>query len=201
MTQRWANWLQRKNIHHTLNSWKYILQLAKIYPTVHKNISYSSWKYILQLEGAMGCLLYAFCRILWEHSTEYSAEYPQQTSQDNRTLRSYKWRKLGPCAIWNIHPKHILNSNLTKTCLPITYFAVAQSFWKFAQGMTVTLPCSVQNLKTFWQLIWMLWTNEILWDFSSIWIFGISYIVQPPKSLIWCDDVLIKSVSELTWKR
>ena len=34
----------------------------------------------------------------------------------------------GLCAIWDIRSKRILNSNLAKSCLHITYFAVAKSF-------------------------------------------------------------------------
>ena len=37
-------------------------------------------------------------------------------------------------AIWDICPKHILNS----TCLHITYCTVVKSFWNFAQHMAVS---------------------------------------------------------------
>ena len=39
-----------------------------------------------------------------------------------------------------------------KSRLSITYFAVAQSFWNFAQSKVMTPPCSVQNVKTIEQL-------------------------------------------------
>ena len=59
---------------------------------------------------------------------------------------------LGRCAIWDIRPKRILNSNLAKSRSSITSVSIVQSFWYFAQGTAVILPCSVQNVKTigFW---------------------------------------------------
>ena len=67
-----------------------------------------------------------------------------------------------PLWILGIDRKRILNSYLAKSRFPITYLAVAQSFWNFAQSTTVILPCSVK--KTIGQLKLMLWTNEISWD-------------------------------------
>ena len=52
---------------------------------------------------------------------------------------------LGPSAIWDIHPKLILNWNLTQYRLSITPVLVVESFCNFAQSTAVTLPCSVQN--------------------------------------------------------
>ena len=43
----------------------------------------------------------------------------------------------------------ILNSNLTKCRLFITYFAVVKSFWNFAQSMTISLSCSGKMSKWF----------------------------------------------------
>ena len=40
----------------------------------------------------------------------------------------------------------------------------------FVQSTTVSLRCSVQNLKTIGKLLWMLWTNEIPWDLSLKWV-------------------------------
>ena len=54
----------------------------------------------------------------------------------------------GGCLILGICPKHILNPNLVKPRLPLTYFAAIPSFWNFAQSTAVSLLCSVQNLKT-----------------------------------------------------
>ena len=73
---------------------------------------------------------------------------------------------LGPCAIWDICLKRILNSNLANSCLPKAYFTVIQSFWHFAQSMAAILPCSVQNFEIVGQLTQMLWVNEISWDLS-----------------------------------
>ena len=41
--------------------------------------------------------------------------------------------------------------------VPSTYLVV-QSFWNFAQSTAMVQPCSVQNFKTFGNLVWLLWT-------------------------------------------
>ena len=38
---------------------------------------------------------------------------------------------LGSCSTWDIRPKRILNPNLAKSRLPITYILVTQSFFRF----------------------------------------------------------------------
>ena len=81
-----------------------------------------------------------------------------------------KPRYLGPCVIWDIRPKRILDPNLAKSRLPITYFADARSFWNFAQTTTEVLSWSVQNFKTIGQLKQVLWTNEISRDICLIWV-------------------------------
>ena len=65
----------------------------------------------------------------------------------------------GGCAIQDIRPKLILNSNLVKTCLSITYCSVAQLFHNFAHSTAVILPCYVQIFKTIGQRQNKLWTN------------------------------------------
>ena len=61
--------------------------------------------------------------------------------------------------------KLILNSNLTKCRLFITYFAVVKSFWNFAQSMTISLSCSGKMSK------WFVVKNVIgERDFPDIWI-------------------------------
>ena len=72
----------------------------------------------------------------------------------------------GVIAIWYLPPKLILNSNHTKTRLPITSFLVAQSISNCAQSMAVIPPCSVQNFKLIGQLQWMLRMNENLQNLS-----------------------------------
>ena len=70
----------------------------------------------------------------------------------------------GPCAIYDVRPKRILNSNLVKSRLPTTYFAAARSFWNFAPSTPEILSCSVQNLKTIGSLRNKLWANHISRD-------------------------------------
>ena len=48
----------------------------------------------------------------------------------------------GPCVLCDICPKRILNWNLVKNCLLITYLAVAQSFWNLAQ-ITAVILCTI----------------------------------------------------------
>ena len=62
---------------------------------------------------------------------------------------------LGCCAIYNIRPKLILNSNLEKSRSSITFACVVQSFWNFTQSASVSLPCFVHNIKTIEQEIWV----------------------------------------------
>ena len=63
------------------------------------------------------------------------------------------------------HPSET-HLKLRKSCLSITYFSVALSFWNFAQSMAVSLPCSVQNFTMIWLLKCMLWCNKISKDLS-----------------------------------
>ena len=60
------------------------------------------------------------------------------------TWRRHQW----VVTIKDIHSKSILNANLTKSRLSITYFEVAWWFWNFAQSTAVILRYSVQNFKT-----------------------------------------------------
>ena len=69
-------------------------------------------------------------------------------------------------AVRDIHLKLILNPNLAKSNLSVTYFSVIQSFRNFAQSMAVILLCSVQIFKTIGQLKGMLFTNDISQDLS-----------------------------------
>ena len=73
---------------------------------------------------------------------------------------------LGCCAIYDIHPKLILNSNLVKACLPIIYLSVIQLFWNFAQSTAVILLCSVQIFKMIGQMKLMLWMAEFSQELS-----------------------------------
>ena len=70
--------------------------------------------------------------------------------------------------VCDIRPKRILNSNLAKSRLPITYFAFVQSLWNFAQSTAVSLPCSVHNFETMGLPKSILWRNEISRDSSLI---------------------------------
>ena len=69
-------------------------------------------------------------------------------TNDWRHMEVYMGLVLWPCAIWDIHLKRVLNSNLAKSRLPITYLAFAHSVWNFAQDKAVILSCSVQNIQT-----------------------------------------------------
>ena len=82
-----------------------------------------------------------------------------------------------------------LKPNLVKTRLPTTYFSFTQSFWNLAQSTSVSLPCSVQNLKSIGQVKWMLWTNKISWELSLWWVSGeILYCTAPMVQFSTCHD-------------
>ena len=67
----------------------------------------------------------------------------------------------GDCAIWDIRPKVIFNTNLSNSRLRTTYFPATHSFYNFAQGTALLLPCSVKHkFKTIGQLK-QIWTNEV----------------------------------------
>ena len=84
----------------------------------------------------------------------------------------------GCCNI--IHPSKLtFNSNLAKTGSSLTSISYkktttkknpsisyAQLFWNFSQSTAVSLPCSVQNLKTAVQLWNKSPANKILWELS-----------------------------------
>ena len=92
--------------------------------------------------------------------------------------------------------KHILNSNLVNSYLPITCFFIAQSFWNFAQSTAMILPCSVQNFKRIGQLEWLLWINKFFLLNLSLHMnfWEISYIVTViSKGLTW--EYLVMTVA------
>ena len=98
---------------------------------------------------------------------------------------SYQIHAQGPCAIWDICPKCISNSNLAKSRLPITHASVERSLWNFVQSTAVSLPCSEQNFKLIEQLKRMLWKNEILQDLSSRWLSDVYPILHSTPVFYW----------------
>ena len=60
-------------------------------------------------------------------------------------------RSLDTVATQGIRPKLILNSNIPKYHLPITYYSVTKSICYFAQITAVLLPHPVKNCKTIWR--------------------------------------------------
>ena len=72
-------------------------------------------------------------------------------------------------------------------CLSITYFAVAQSFWNFTQGIALILPCSLQNFAMIGPLKQMLWTNAISRDLSLRWVSD-EHLIYCTASLIFVSD-------------
>ena len=69
-----------------------------------------------------------------------------------------------------------------KSRSPITYFAIAQSFWNFAQSMTVSLPCSEQNFTTTGLLGNTLCANDII-SWEAFWT-DIQYCTEPQGSIV-----------------
>ena len=100
--------------------------------------------------------------IFWSSDTYNGHIYINKTA-------SWYWNQ-GCCAIWDIRPKLILNSNLIKSHSSITTVAVIESFWNFAQSTAVILPCSAQNFKRIGLFKQMLWTNEISQHLSLRWV-------------------------------
>ena len=78
----------------------------------------------------------------------------------------------GAVAINDNRLKFTLNSNLARSRFAVIYCTIVKSFWKFAQSMAISLPCSGQIFKMIRQLVQILWTNEIARDLSLRWVFG-----------------------------
>ena len=74
----------------------------------------------------------------------------------------------------------VWNTYQTQIALPTTSISVIKPFRKFAMSTTVILPGYWKNCETIWQLISMLWANEISRDISSRFVSEISYIAAPP---------------------
>ena len=70
----------------------------------------------------------------------------------------------------DIPKKLISKSNRAKSGLSISYILFPQSFSNFAQSRAVSLPYSVQNLRTIELTKSKLWTNEISRDLSLRWV-------------------------------
>ena len=116
------------------------------------------------------------------HSSPVRARYGVSVMGLNYTQLTQQSGQPAALCSMGYPSKCILNSNLAKIRLPITGFAVAQSFWNYAQSTTVILPCSVQNFKMIGQLKRMLWMDEILRDLSFKTSFRrIIFIAQPPR--------------------
>ena len=90
----------------------------------------------------------------------------------------------GFVAIWDIHPKFFLNSNLAKPLSFITSFSIGHSFWKFAQSTAVSLPCSMQNFRTIGQPKNKLWANEISLYLSLRWISAGYHLLRQPQVFV-----------------
>ena len=82
---------------------------------------------------------------LWAYCMGYIVVLTTTKQSCTSIVYFYWWPRanLGALAIQDISTKLILNSNLVKSSLSITYFLVAQSFWNFSQSTAVILPCSV----------------------------------------------------------
>ena len=97
----------------------------------------------------------------------------------------------GPCAIWHIPQKHILNSNLAKSRLPITYFAFF--FNRFEQNFCTkfqhdwTTDTYVKDEQEFARF-----------EFGMI-LRRISNIAQHPCVVVGCAATLIARCTGPTW--
>ena len=91
-------------------------------------------------------------------------------------------------SIYDIRSKLILKSDLVKSCLPIIYLSVIQSFWNFTQSTAMILPCSVQNFKKFQRLKWMLWTNKISRNLSLTHWGRVTHICVSKLSILGSDQ-------------
>ena len=108
---------------------------------------------------------------------------------------------LGCCAMKDIHPKLIFNSNLAKSRSSITSVSVIQSIWNFAQSTAVILPCSVQYFKTIGLLTGMFRTNGISRDLSLRWVSGGWPILQStPIHSGWHHDIEMLSALLALWE-
>ena len=91
---------------------------------------------------------------------------------------------LGCCAILDIRQKCLLNPNLIKSGLLITYYSITTRLsWNSAQKTAVILTCSVQNFMTVRPRKRKLWTNEISRYLSFRWVLDGYPILQLPRGM------------------
>ena len=71
-----------------------------------------------------------------------------------------------PGRLWNIEypSKTHLDSNLVKPRSSITSISSVRLFLNFAQSITVSLPCLVQNFEAIWSPSNKLWANKVSQD-------------------------------------
>ena len=99
----------------------------------------------------------------------YSAGYILNTKTPFRSQSSV--------SIYAFSPKLTLNP---KPLSSITSVSAAQLFWNFAQSTAVSLPGSVQNYKTIWDLRDKSQANEILRDLSGTMLCSIPLLCLKP---------------------
>ena len=102
-------------------------------------VCYRKSKYLIFRRGAG--LFYAMEIQLFAHfkgcdpALHLFMDFPRKPTHQNITSPFTRGKLL---ALWDIGPKCILNSNLAKTCLSLS-FAVLQSFWNVAQHGSITV--------------------------------------------------------------
>ena len=113
----------------------YVLQCYNSINSCRSNYFSVSWLIVHQFHPAIFVSSGDCGQHPWEHL---------HTRCDNRyTIIILTGISLGPCAMWDICQKCILNSNPTKSRSSITSTSIVQSVWNFAQSTAVILPCSV----------------------------------------------------------
>ena len=95
----------------------------------------------------------------------------------------------GCCSIWDICPKHILNSNFAKIPSFKTSIWIFESSWHLAQGTEVSLSCTKQNFLNDWTTEWDVMDERDFARFQFKMSFGlISYFAHRPGWQEWMDS-------------
>ena len=146
---------------------------------------------ILSHNDIRDALNYAVMRLYsWLELTGAASINPTFCNNDTFIIEAVSKNHIlqGCCAIWDIRPKLVSNSNLRKSRSSITFVSVSPSFWNFVQTTALILPCSVQNRKMIGSFRSVLWTNEILRDMSLRWVSDAHPILHiTPDAPITCN--------------
>ena len=174
------------------------LSNSGIWPLCNPAISWQfHWVTVQEVDMYCHAWLCVYCTLrfwtLWggeaweDYSDYFEKTWPINTSKLNWVQFAYMHQSYGlykevnipvesADCICSVPQELILNLDIVKSCLPITYFSIVRSFWYFAQSMAIWLILcrNFQNglPETYFSIV------KSFWNFAHSMAVSLSYSVQ-----------------------